>query len=75
MLHTAALALDEAEIASMAQKHMTDLTPFIVQLSEIIPFVLAGELAEKGKMEDVAVARQAPEQYRQAWSRDVTMRA
>ena len=75
MLETAALALSETEISSMAQRHMRDLTPFIVELSDIIPHVLAGELAEKGKIEDVAVAQQAVAQYRQAWSREVTMRS
>lgn len=74
MLQTTALALDETQIASMAQRHMTDLTPFIVELSDIIPFVLAGELAAGGKIEDATVAQQAAAQYRQAWSRDVTMR-
>ncbi len=71
MLHTAALALAETRIASMAQRHMTDLTPLVVELSEIIPFVLTGELAGKGEAEDAAVAQQAAAQYRQAWSRQM----
>ena len=74
MLQTTALALDETETASMAQRHMTDFTPFIVELSDIIPFVLAGELAARGEIEDDTVAQQAAAHYRQAWSREVTMR-
>ena len=74
MLHTAALALDEVEIATLAQMHLTDLTPLIVELSEIIPFVLATELADEGKIEDATVAQQAAALYHQAWSHDVTAR-
>lgn len=73
MLHTAALMLSETQIAPVAQRHMTDLTPLIVELSDIIPFVLAGELGGKENIEDGA-ARQAAAQYRQAWSSDVTAR-
>ena len=74
MLQTAALALNEVEIATLAQTHLTGLTPFIVELSEIIPFVLATELADEGKIEDPTVAQQAAALYHQAWSHDVTAR-
>ena len=74
MLHTTALALSDDEIAALAKAHMTDLTPLIVEMSDIIPFILADELADEGKIEYAAVAQQAVAQYRQAWSREVTMR-
>jgi uncharacterized protein (DUF1786 family) len=74
MLHTTALAMDETEIASLAKQHMTALTPLIVELSDLIPFVLAGELADDGKIEDSDVAQQAVAHYREAWSHEVTMR-
>ncbi len=74
MLHTMALALNETEIATMAKEHMTNLTPLIVELSELIPFVLAEELAGAGKLEHLGVAQEAVTQYRKAWNRDVTMR-
>lgn len=74
MLSTAALALNENEIAAMAQRHLTELTPLIVELSELIPFVLANELAHEGKIEDTTVAQQAAALYRQAWSHEVTTR-
>jgi len=54
--------------------HLTGLTPLIVELSEIIPFVLATELADEGKIEDATVAQQAAALYHQAWSHDVTAR-
>ena len=78
MLHTAALALGEPLIASMAEAHMIELTPMIVELSELIPFVLTTELTGKGKVEDAAVALQAAVDarvcYRDAWRHEVTMR-
>lgn len=75
LLHTAALVFEETEIISMARQHMADLTPLIVELSEIIPFVLAAELAGEVNIEgDPSVAHQAAAQYREAWTRKVTMR-
>ena len=74
MMHTTALALREDEIAAMANAHMIDLTPLIVELSDIIPFVLAEELADEWKIEHTAVAQQAAAQYRRAWRREVTTR-
>jgi hypothetical protein len=72
MLHTVALATHEFEIATMAVHHLTDLTPLIMEMSDIIPFVLTGELADEAKIEDPTIARQAASLYRQAWSHEVT---
>lgn len=74
MLHTTALAMQQVEISAFAKQHMTELTPFIVELSDLIPFVLAGELADEGVIEDPAVAQQAAVLYREAWNHEVTMR-
>lgn len=72
MLNTASLALDEMEIGAMAERHLTDLTPLIVALSEIIPFVLTRELAVEGQVEDPTIPQQAAALYRQAWSHEMT---
>jgi hypothetical protein len=56
------------------QRHLTDLTPLFVELSEMIPFVLANELADEGRVEDPAIAQQAAALYRQAWKSEVTTR-
>lgn len=72
MLSTAALALNETDVAMMAQSHLTGLTALIVELSEMIPFVLTGELADEGKIEEPAAAIQAAALYRKAWSHEVT---
>ncbi len=70
MLHTAMLAFHEHEIADMARRHMSDLTSLVIELGEVIPFVLATELAEEVRIEgEQSVARQAVVQYREAWTR------
>ncbi len=69
MLHTAMLAINENDIADMARVHMSDFAQLVVELSEVIPFVLAGELAEEAGIEDEqSVARQAVVQYKEAWA-------
>ncbi|MGC9965379.1 MAG: hypothetical protein ABSE08_08230 [Syntrophobacteraceae bacterium] len=40
----------------------------------MIPFVLANELADEGRVEDPAIAQQAAALYRQAWKSEVTTR-
>jgi len=68
MLHTTALALREKPLADLALKHLEDLTPLIMQLSEIIPEVVARELAQEGKaIIDPGVASEAAGNAKQAW--------
>jgi hypothetical protein len=68
MLHTAMLAINENDIADMARIHMSDFAQLVVELSEVIPFVLAAELSEELNLEGGnSVAQQAVAQYREAW--------
>jgi hypothetical protein len=71
MLHTTALALHETEIAETAYRHMAELTPFVVQISNLLPFILAKELSEEGKIEDASVAQVALRDIQRAWSDEV----
>jgi hypothetical protein len=74
MLHTVMLAINEDDIADMARLHMTDFAQLVVELSEVIPFVLASELADELKIEGgPSVAQQAVVQYREAWERRPTI--
>ncbi len=73
MLHTAMLAFNEVELSDMARRHMSELTYLIVELSEVIPFVLAAELADQVQIEgEQSVAQQAVVQYRDAWTHKPT---
>lgn len=54
MLHTAALAHRERHLAHVALAHLRELTPLIVEMSKLVPHVVAHEVAEKeGATEDV----------------------
>lgn len=71
MLHTTALALKERSIADLAVRHLEDLTPLIMELSEVIPDVVARELASEDKAIDPSVGREALGNTRKAWMKGV----
>jgi hypothetical protein len=69
MLHTAALSLDDHPTAELARRHLKDLTPLIVEISEIIPFVVVNELVSEIPITDISVAERALRNTHEAWSR------
>lgn len=71
MLHTTALSLDDSRLAELSLKHLNELTPFVVQLSRIIPHVVARELAEEGKIPFTSAGEQAESSTQRAWSHEV----
>ena len=74
MLHTIVLAFNEDDIADMGRRHMAELAQLVVELSEVIPFVLASELADELTIKgEQSVAQQAVVQYREAWPHRATM--
>jgi hypothetical protein len=70
MLHTAGLALEAPELADLAFRHLTELTPLVVSLSRIIPNVLTEELSREGIEFDVSVAAAAAENTQKAWGHE-----
>jgi ferritin-like metal-binding protein YciE len=71
MLHTTALANKDFELANLALKHLKELTPIIVKLSQVIPSVQVKELRIEGKTIDTSVAREAIANTQKAWSPEV----
>ncbi len=71
MLHTTALALKERSIADLAVRHLEDLTPLIMELSEVIPDIVARELASEDKAIDPSVGREALDNTQKAWVKGV----
>jgi len=66
MLHTAALAHREHHLAQIALAHLRDLTPIIVELSKLVPHVVAHEVAlNEGAPGDVG--DEAENNTHQAW--------
>ena len=75
MLHTAALAFNDRTVADMAVLSLRNLTPLIVELSEILPVVVVNELAREGLEVDALAAPQAVSNLREAWSHETVGKA
>jgi hypothetical protein len=68
MLHTTALAHKEPEIADLSLRHLRDLTPLIMRLSQIIPLIVAMELVVENKAVDPSVGAEAARNTAMAWT-------
>lgn len=70
MLHTTALAYQDRTTADLAMTHLKDLTPLVVEVSRLVPHVVAIELAEDEDepRADASVADAAERNTQQAWS-------
>jgi hypothetical protein len=69
MLHTTALGLRQGATAEIALRHLQDLTPLIMELSEVIPPVVLKELSFEGHDIETGLAQQAVRNTQQTWSR------
>jgi len=67
MLHTTALALRDHATAAMAEKHLEDVTPLIIELSRVIPSVVVDELKAEGLDVDSSVKEAATTNTQSAW--------
>ncbi len=72
MLHTTGLALNSEETANIALRHLRHWTPLIVDISEVIPLVVAKELAEDPGQVSPTVGEQAVRNTQEAWSHEST---
>ncbi len=67
MLHTTALGLKNDAVASLAIRHLKDITPVLVDLSKVVCHVVAKELADEDKVFDGTVGAQAVKNTQEAW--------
>jgi ferritin-like metal-binding protein YciE len=67
MLHTTALGLGDAATAELAQKHLEDYTPLVVQITKAMPAVVLQELADDGENVQITAAEIAEQNATQAW--------
>ncbi len=67
MLHTTALGLKNQNVASLALRHLKDITPLLVDLSKVVCHVVAKELADEDKVFDGTVGPQAVTNTQEAW--------
>lgn len=71
--HTFGLAAGEDRIADLASNHLQDITPLLVEISKVVPDIVAEETAEQSDFPaDASVAKQATANTQAAWSPSVT---
>ncbi len=74
-LHAFALAAKEQDLAQLAQRHLKDLTPLMVEISKRLPHVVVREVAEQGDFPvDASAGEQAEQNTQEAWSTEVTQK-
>ncbi len=66
-LHTTGLAYKDQAVADLALRHLEALTPLIIQHNEVMPGIVAAELADEGPGIDQSVGSEAAENTQQAW--------
>jgi len=67
MLNATALAMDDAETAAMAKRHLSDITPILIDISENMPDVVLQELIDTGVAVDPGVAQRARRDVEECW--------
>ncbi|MBK9711983.1 MAG: hypothetical protein IPO81_11780 [Kouleothrix sp.] len=70
MLHTTALALKHQSIAELGLRGLRDVTPLIVDISQVIPGLVIKDLEDEQVLLDRAVGQEAVRKTQQAWSAD-----
>lgn len=67
MLHSTGLGLRQGTTAEIALRNLKELTPLIVELSQIIPAVVLKELSLEGYDVDFSLSSQAVRDTHEAW--------
>ncbi|MEM6646053.1 MAG: hypothetical protein AAF730_07355 [Bacteroidota bacterium] len=71
-LHSFGLAIGEANIATMAQRHLEDLTPLLMDISRVLPYAVVEEVAAANDFPvDTTVGKLAEENTQRAWNPEV----
>ena len=68
MLHATAAGLGDQSTASLAKRHLDDITPIIVDISKTIPTVVLQELQDDGENVSVSAAQLTEQTTGEAWS-------
>ena len=68
MLYTTAVAVRNSQVAAVAQQHLRELTPLVVDISEHLPTVVVRELAEDDSDVDMNAAGLGQKATLEAWS-------
>lgn len=71
ILHTVALAEQVFPIAELAQNHLAEVTPLLVEISRVLPFAAVAELRATGVTVPATIAEEAITNTQQTWSKEV----
>jgi hypothetical protein len=72
MLHTTALGLRQGATAELALRQLKDLTPLLVELSQLLPPIVLKELSFEGYDIDLGLGQNAVRNTQEAWSSEHT---
>jgi ferritin-like metal-binding protein YciE len=67
MLHTTALSLGNRQVADVAERYLTDYAGAIERINEVMPGVVARELANDGHQTDPAAVKATNAMVAKAW--------
>lgn len=68
-MHTFGLAVDEERVAAVALTHLKNVTPILIEISKVLPLVVAREVAEEQDSPvDLEAGRRAVENTHAAWT-------
>lgn len=67
ILHATALALDDRLTADLAFQNLKELTPLVVELSQVIPLVVVAEVGQEHEGVDLSAATKAVKTTQAAW--------
>lgn len=72
--HAFGLAISEERVSALAQRHLEDLTPLLVEISKVLPHVVVAEVAEENDdfVVDTTVGAIAEANTQRAWVPEVT---
>lgn len=68
MLNATALGLGDSTTASLAKRHLDDLTPLIVEISKAMPSVVLAELRDDGETVTMTAAQMSERQTSESWN-------
>jgi hypothetical protein len=72
MLHATALGLRQGATAELALRQLKDLTPLLVELSQLLPPIVLKELSFEGYDIDLGLGQNAVRNTQEAWSSEHT---
>jgi hypothetical protein len=67
MLHTTALALDDQEVAELAQQHFRDYTDAVIRFNNLVPAAVVRHLQQEGLPAREDVVQQVSRSVEEAW--------